>query len=1265
MRGGRGILPLSVTDPGGAAAYRRMYNTPWGGRPEMPNPMPGFAPGFRGGVRSVGPQPPSLLYDFLMEELGQQGPPPGMQPPGYGPGGQGGPGGPQVGPQGPGGGPPPPGPGGGPQQGGPQGGGPMAPPASAGGPNGTDYDGNASSYLKQLRAPLAAEIQNTPGLKDAIVAMALMEDANHPIGPIESLFNRASFTGQSLQSLVNNSFYEGNRTGATAGFRARVAQNPGAYAAIYSALDDVVGGSNVLRGATDQGSPGDPNTPQRDAAATSGLINPYPGNTEIYNDWNGPGGRAAAAAWREKTQAAVQSAGWTPRGGPQGGPQVASNAPVTSEALPPPPTQTAQTQPPATPPGQPPAQPPSQPPPQPPGQDQQPPAQPTSGYQPDVSGTQTMPGQETLPGQYSNPDPTKPPPWLGQQGSILGPGEYMPPPIPPPNQFAGPGAAGPSSPQPASSPAPNPALSPPVGSGSAANGSHVGNPSPPSNPGVPPSSPQQARLNNSQNKQYAQADTGTMSDANPENGDEEDPAAAGASTANDMGPAQESEQQPETPLLSQVPETPSPDQPGPGPADAGPAQPSIGSPGEGMVPPGGEAGLAQANQLIYGATGIAQQATTQAQKDMATAQKEIDRLNAALEAAYKRGDFNMDYYVKNRREALERQKAYDDAYATIFRNPPQRSNDDLAVAMGAATQAMQMLGGAAATLPAGAAMSALAAAINARVDHNDKAYAEAWKNYINQAHLAAAGATLESNLLQNTIKGQNADVAAAKDKLYPLAQQFNNTALLDNLNKGNWTLALHQIDAYAKVAKNYDLTLRAHDILEQATAGTNKDLEAFSAAHNNQPVPDNVRRERQAYRLRQANEAAPSIGGKPESAAAQKTGWVMDRAHMYNLAWDADPKNANATDADRDRAYSDNQLRAEQEYTAKTGGKPVDPNSVSAIAQDILNERAAQEAAKGNPNWQPTAQDRIDAAQKAREAAPKTSGTHLLTPVKVLLTSPDGVDEREQTLSWNPAEGRWYDPETQKPFDIPTDASGARWKLDPAPKEGVTAQNIATRLQIAGNEISKVTSAMTALPMGTSLGWFGGAQQALGGGLVENFRKSLANRVTDSGAQLMATLSNGVGRSLAQLAAGGVSQGVQNLAEQMSKDVPQKGDSGVQILMKFADMRQIFDAATEVMIKSPNLNQGQRNQLQGIIDQVHKSIPYTTADVVGIYNDSLQHKGEPSVDSVTRFAGKMGLGVPTLTREQFFQGLKDGTLHPGDPFKKPGEPGVYFAPGSP
>jgi hypothetical protein len=178
-----------------------------------------------------------------------------------------------------------------------------------------------SSFLQQQRASSVAEINADPALKAKVRAIAYTEDAHDPEGVIESLYNRAAYTGKSIKELTKTGrggFYGPMNRGGEAAATAYLNAHPAVLAKIDAGMATAAS-ANRLKGAQDQGMPGDPN-----AAWPGGRISP-PGASRgaIYNDWGGgPGGHEGARRFREEQQRQVAAGAGSPGHG------VAAVAPV-------------------------------------------------------------------------------------------------------------------------------------------------------------------------------------------------------------------------------------------------------------------------------------------------------------------------------------------------------------------------------------------------------------------------------------------------------------------------------------------------------------------------------------------------------------------------------------------------------------------------------------------------------------------------------------------------------------------------------------------------------------------------------------------------------------------------------------------------------------------------------------------------------------------------------------------------------------------------
>ena len=177
----------------------------------------------------------------------------------------------------------------------------------AGGPRGTATavpSGQIqNSYLANQRAPLFDELQQKPWLVKALASIGERENSGKPLGILEAMFNRAIQGHQSLEQAVRGAFW-GDRTRNLLTSDMQNANFPQNWINnAQSALGLIRGGSNVTRGATDQGQSNE----------IKGQKWSYDG--EYYGDMD------ANSTWRQRQQAEAAKAGFVQPVSQQEGPQ--------------------------------------------------------------------------------------------------------------------------------------------------------------------------------------------------------------------------------------------------------------------------------------------------------------------------------------------------------------------------------------------------------------------------------------------------------------------------------------------------------------------------------------------------------------------------------------------------------------------------------------------------------------------------------------------------------------------------------------------------------------------------------------------------------------------------------------------------------------------------------------------------------------------------------------------------------------------------------
>jgi hypothetical protein len=170
-----------------------------------------------------------------------------------------------------------------------------------------------AAFLAEQRAPMVQELENNPRLKVRLAALATLEHESDTTAVVESLYNRTASINEyrasrgqpplSLSDMIygkgGKSFYGPIRAGLLEGRVRELERNPARLDRVMGAIDRAET-SNLLKGATDQGSGNDPNVNHPGGRIVRG--------GEVYNDWGGGGGHDANRRFRERQQAAISDA---------------------------------------------------------------------------------------------------------------------------------------------------------------------------------------------------------------------------------------------------------------------------------------------------------------------------------------------------------------------------------------------------------------------------------------------------------------------------------------------------------------------------------------------------------------------------------------------------------------------------------------------------------------------------------------------------------------------------------------------------------------------------------------------------------------------------------------------------------------------------------------------------------------------------------------------------------------------------------------------
>lgn len=201
-----------------------------------------------------------------------------------------------------------------------------------------------------------------------------------------------------------------------------------------------------------------------------------------------------------------------------------------------------------------------------------------------------------------------------------------------------------------------------------------------------------------------------------------------------------------------------------------------------------------------------------------------------------------------------------------------------------------------------------------------------------------------------------------------------------------------------------------------------------------------------------------------------------------------------------------------------------------------------------------------------------------------------------------------------------------------------------TAIRGAGNEAVASLKNLVELPIGANMGNWMGVQFQTPDSLRDALGRSLARQITPKETTDLYITFSGVGRSLATLEAQGRAQGLVGLSGQMDRLMPQSGDTGLQVMRRYAEIRQIIDRAIENAKVSGKASPEASGLFDKIQEEAHDAVPWTVHDVTMIEYGGAQ--------GVKQFADKMFAerrsraetppeGVPAGSRKIGTHGGKD------------------------
>jgi hypothetical protein len=233
-------------------------------------------------------------------------------------------------------------------------------------------------------------------------------------------------------------------------------------------------------------------------------------------------------------------------------------------------------------------------------------------------------------------------------------------------------------------------------------------------------------------------------------------------------------------------------------------------------------------------------------------------------------------------------------------------------------------------------------------------------------------------------------------------------------------------------------------------------------------------------------------------------------------------------------------------------------------------------------------------------------------PQMVAIPDPDNPSETKQVpaqqILSGPQQGQWVSADAERtPMPTPTRIMGA------GSAGGGRETQQAMRMINAGNEAAAAVTNLTELPISATSGWFKGLTAHTPDSLSAAIGRSMAGYVNDSEARALQLSWQGVGRAMAALETAGAGQGLVGLTKQADTLLPQKGDTNLNVMRSYAEIRQIVERSVETIKSSPGTSADQKKLLDKIVDQTKEAVPWTVHDV-----NMLETGGKNSVRDFAR-----------------------------------------------
>jgi hypothetical protein len=342
-----------------------------------------------------------------------------------------------------------------------------------------------------------------------------------------------------------------------------------------------------------------------------------------------------------------------------------------------------------------------------------------------------------------------------------------------------------------------------------------------------------------------------------------------------------------------------------------------------------------------------------------------------------------------------------------------------------------------------------------------------------------------------------------------------------------------------------------------------------------------------------------------QSAAALREGnWMK--------VWQMHETTESLAEKVKEHADDIKEREADRKSREKIAAERQTPSQVVArIHDDMIQEWQSQPENEGKD---PPPDVDASAWEQARQRATGSAGK---------IGKPQMLDiGGKQVYAQEVAPGNWVDATTGTKIDIPP---GTDIGVVKSPGRQAAAQ--VNSMINAGNEAVAAVGNLVDLPINATAGWFKGQGQHPGSTPTEALQRSLVNEITSSEARSVTTSFQGVARAMATLEAAGRATGLVGLTTQAQLLMPQQGDTGLDILRKYAEIRQLTERSLETMKASPDVSKDQQKLMGKIAEEMRDVVPWTVKDINALQRD-------PSTEKVNEFAKRFrAAGASQTTTE--------------------------------